>query len=205
MTEELVSPQENLVEEMQLDQVATSLEQVEPDVNLQQEPKEEHVPLNKFIKERKKRQELEQALEYERKQRQSVQAEDTSMYESATKHDLGTTSQEIIRVVEERQWIKQNPEKYDQLNLYLEDFLKQRPHLSEAIKFAPNRWEEAYTLMNALTPKQQAQIKKELPKREAPNSPGSVPKSAGINEAVDVMFMSDADYQSWRQSKKAKR
>ncbi len=195
--EEVVSPQEiaqDVVQDMQADQhePAPAQEMVE---------QEERVPLSKYIKERRRRQELEQEIALAR---QKPKEDDSSMYETASKHDLNMTQQEIIRVVEERQWIKNNPEKHDRLTQNLEEFLRQRPHLAEAIKHAPNRWEEAYTLMEALTPRQ-APIKKEQMKKQAPNAPTTVPKGASVNEAVDVMNMSDAEYQAWRASKKKRR
>jgi hypothetical protein len=201
--EEVVSPHEEaaeVVSDMQLDQQAEAPQEI-----IDEQPREDHVPLSKFIKERKKRQELEQR--YQELAKAQSQKEDTSMYETATKQDLGQTQHEIIRVVEERQWIKSNPEKYERLQANLSDFLEQRPHLAEAIKHSPNRWEEAYTLMEALTPKaQQAQRSaKEQPRKAAPNAPTSVPKSAGISEATDVMNMSDAEYFAWRKSKQSKR
>ena len=200
--EELVSPHEEaaeVVSDMQLDHQEDAQQEI-----IEEQPKEDHVPLSKFIKERKKRQELEQR--YQELSKAQSQKEDTSMYESATKQDLGQTQNEIIRVVEERAWIKSNPEKYQRLEVHLQDFLEQRPHLAEAIKHSPNRWEEAYTLMDALTQKQtQSQARKEPVRKVAPNAPTSVPKSAGISEATDVMNMNDAEYFAWRKSKQAKR
>ena len=57
-------------------------------------------------------------------------------------------------------------------------------------------------LMEALTPKQQAALKPQSAKREAPGSPVGVPKAAGVNQAVDLMAMSDSEYTAWRASKK---
>tara|TARA_R110000868_G_scaffold345559_3_gene606695 strand:- start:2824 stop:3435 length:612 start_codon:yes stop_codon:yes gene_type:complete len=199
--EEVVSPHEEVAEvvtEMQEDHGVESGQ-------AEQAPREEHVPLSKFIRERKKRQDLEQ--KYQELSKQQSQKEDTSMYETATKQDLGHTQSEIIRVVEERQWIKSNPEKYERLEANLSDFLEQRPHLAEAIKHSPNRWEEAYTLMDALTPKQQPQQRfaNNQAKKAAPNAPTSVPKSAGISQVEDVMDMTDAEYRAYRMSKSKKR
>lgn len=179
------------------------------------EPKEthepKHVPLSALQKERKKRQELEQELQWERSRAmqmapQAPVEEDNSKYESATREDLSKAQLEAVRIVEEKLWIKQNPEKYEKVNEYLPDFLKQRPNLATAIGAASNRYEEAYTLMEALTPKQQAQIKPSVPKKaQAPNAPTSVPKAAALNEAVDVMTMSDAEFSKWRQAQKRRR
>lgn len=198
--EDVVSPQEEVsevVSEMQEDHGVEAGQ-------AEQAPREDHVPLSKFIRERKKRQDLEQR--YQELASKQTQREDTSMYETATKQDLGQTQNEIIRVVEERQWIKSNPEKYEKLEANLQDFLEQKPHLAEAIRHSPNRWEEAYALMEALSPKQQPQtIKKETVRKVAPNAPTSVPKSAGIKEAEDIMNMSDTEYFAWRKSKKSGR
>jgi hypothetical protein len=129
-----------------------------------------------------------------------------SKYETATREDLSKTQAEAVRTVEERLWIRQNPDKFHEVNENLQEFLKQRPNLASAIGSSPNRWEEAYTLMTALSPKQQQQFKKPVPvKKEAPNSPASVPKAASMNEAVDVMNMSDQEFSAWRQAQKKRR
>jgi hypothetical protein len=198
--EEVATPHEiaqDVVQDMQADQ-QEAVSAPEP------VHEEERVPLTKYIKERRRRQELEQEIALARQQRQPVE-DDSARYETVSKHDLSMTQNEIIRVVEERQWIKNNPEKHDRLTAELEDFLRQRPHLAEAIKHAPNRWEEAYTLMEALSPRQQAMMKKEPNRKQAPHAPTSVPKSAAINQAVDVMNMTDAEFNAWRASKKRRR
>lgn len=168
------------------------------------------VPLSALQKERKKRQELELELQWERKRMQQAPItepeEDNSSYESATKADLRTSQDEAIRVIEERMWIRNNPEKYEEINEFLPKFLKQRPNLALAINSASNRYEEAHLLMNALTPKQQQSvIKSAIPKKIAPNSPNSVPKAAALNESIDVMNMSDAEFSTWRQGKRRSR
>jgi hypothetical protein len=117
----------------------------------------------------------------------------------------------MLRVVEEKLWIKANPEKYERVNEFLPKFLKQRPNLASAINLAANRYEEAYELMDKLSPKQEQQIRRassQTPpqiKKEAPNSPGSIPKGAALDAAVDVMTMSDKEFAEWRQSKKQRR
>jgi hypothetical protein len=131
--------------------------------------------------------------------------EDNSKYESATREDLSKAQMEAVRIIEEKLWIKQNPEKYEKVNEYLPEFLNQRPNLAPAIGAASNRYEEAFVLMEALSPKQQSQLKPTTPKRVAPNAPTSIPKAAAMNEAVDVMTMNDADFNKWRQSQKRRR
>lgn len=179
------------------------------------------VPLLALQKERKKRQELEhEKIRYEtenrmlreQSQRKPVEEpiDDSSQYESTTRKELKTglsqTKEEILREMEERIWVRANPEKFEKAHDNLENFLKQRPNLRDAIASAPNRWEEAYTLMEALSPKQQAQLKTpQAPKREAPGNPSGVPKAASINAAVDVMQMSDKEYAEWRQAQKRRR
>lgn len=183
------------------------VEQEEPSEQ-PQEREEQKVPLSALQKMRKRAQEAELKAQWlQEQQAKAYQApvqkeEDTSHYESATRGDLIRSQEEAVRIVEEKLWIRNNPEKYERINEYLPNFLKQRPNLASAINEAPNRYEEAYTLMDALTPKQQSQLKAQQPRKEAPNAPGGVPKSAALNEAVDVMNMSDAEYQTWRQSKR---
>ena len=205
--EDTVEPQEDQVEQVeQLDAV----ESVQDESHVSEE-KQTHVPLSALQKERKKRQELEQELQWERRRMQLAPPppppeEDNSKYESATREDLSKSQNEAVRIIEEKLWIKQNPEKYEQINEYLPQFLKQRPNLATAINDAQNRYEEAYTLMEALSPKQQQKFKApQSPKKEAPGAPTSVPKGAALNQAVDVMTMSDKEFSDWRQSQKRRR
>lgn len=202
---------EDTVEPQVFEQV--DLEQEVPEENMAPEPiedRETKVPLSALQKERKKRQELEQELQWERKRQQMAppppQEEDNSRYESATREELARAQEESLRIFEERQWIKNNPEKFEKVNEHLPQFLKQRPNLASAINTSVNRYEEAYTLMEALTPKQQQQLRTApTPKKEAPGAPTSIPKSAALNQTVDVMSMSDSEFTVWRNSQKKRR
>jgi hypothetical protein len=211
MDEEAVEPQAEMIEQI--------MDQHEADTNVQEDndqaerPDKTMVPLSALQKLREKKKELELELQWER-QRNAQQAQapakppedDNSRYESATREDLSRAQQESLRIMEERLWIKQNPEKYEKVNEYLPQFLKQRPNLASAITQASNRYEEAYELMDKLTPKQQQQLAKApIPKKEAPNAPGGVPKAAMLNEAVDVMSMNDTEFAAWRATKRKRR
>jgi hypothetical protein len=164
---------------------------------------------------RDKKREIELELQWEKQERMRLQQqpqaqkppeEDNSRFESATREELRNSQEEAVRIIEERLWIKQNPEKYERVKDQLPQFLKQRPNLVSAINQATNRYEEAHTLMDALTPKQQQQlVKAATPKKEAPNAPGGVPKAAALNDAVDVMSMTDSEFAAWRNAKKRKR
>jgi hypothetical protein len=215
MEEDAVEPQAEPIEEI--------VEQAMPE----QEAPEEHepvekpdktmIPLSVAQKLREKKKELELELQWEKQERQRLlqerqsaaqkpPEEDNSRFESATREDLSKSQEEIVRIVEEKRWIKENPEKYEKVNEYLPKFLKQRPNLASAIDQATNRYEEAYTLMEALTPKQQKELKAAVSqKKEAPNSPNSIPKAAALNEAVDLMNMSDSEFAAWRATKKKRR
>lgn len=208
MNEEAVEPQE-LAEPQ--DPIMDHVEQVQEDHEAVQESKPEKtmIPLSVAQKLREQKRELELELQWERQRnaqaaQKAPQEEDNSRYESATKEDLSRAQEEAIRAIEERLWIKQNPEKYERINQDLANFLKQRPNLAAAINQATNRYEEAYTLMDALTMKQQMLLRKEAPavKKPAPNAPGGIPKAAAMNEAVDVMNMSDSEFAAWRKSQK---
>lgn len=181
-------------------------------------PKKTMIPLSVAQKLREKNREVELELQWEKQERLRLQEqvtssaqpkiEDNSRYESATREDLSKSQQEIVRIVEEKQWIKNNPEKYEIVNEFLPKFLKQRPNLTSAINQATNRYEEAYTLIDALSPKQQKQLSKVenlTAKKEAPNAPGGVPKAAALNQAVDIMKMNDTEYRAWRNSQKKSR
>jgi hypothetical protein len=212
MDEEAVEPQAELIEQV--------MDEAQADVHVQEgndqaeRPDKTMVPLSALQKLREKKKELELELQWERQRNAQAQAQapkppedDNSRYESATREDLSRSRDETVRDIEERLWVRQNPEKKQKIDEYLPTFLKQRPNLALAINQAPNRYEEAYTLMEALTPKQQTQLKKDSspPKKEAPNAPGGVPKAAALNEVADVMNMSDAEFYAWRQSKKKRR
>jgi hypothetical protein len=176
------------------------------------------IPLSVAQKLREKKRELELELQWERQERQKMMQvakpveEDNSRYESATREDLMNSNAQVqaqaIRAIEEKLWIKQNPDKHERVQEELAIFLKQRPNLARAIDEASNRYEEAYTLMEALTPKQQIQLKKDATparKQQAPNSPGSIPKAAALNDAIDLMNMSDKEFMDWRKSKQKRR
>ena len=218
--EEAVEPQAEPIEQI--------MEQHEADTNAQEgneqqvedsQPEKTMVPLSVAQKLREKKKELELELQWERQERQrlmnSQQAapkppeDDSSRYESATREDLSRSQEEIVRIVEEKRWIKDNPEKYERVNEFLPQFLKQRPNLASAINLAANRYEEAYELMDKLSPKQEQAIRKasapQAPKKEAPHAPGGVPKAAAMNETVDVMKMSDKEFAEWRQAQKRRR
>jgi len=198
MEKEDTEPQE--MAEIEKVEAIEEVEKVEVEEQIKQ------VPLSALQKERKKRQEAEYELQIERqKQAQQTQNEDRS-YESATQEDLANSQKEAIRIIEERFWIKQNPEKYEKVKEYLPDFLKKRPNLATAINGATNRYDEAYILMEALTAKQQSNLKaSNLPKKDAPNGPGGVPKSSSLNQAIDVMSMSDNEFNAWRKEKQKRR
>jgi hypothetical protein len=211
MDEEAVEPQAEPIEQI--------MDEAQPDTNVQEgneqedKPEKTMIPLSVLQKLREKKRELELELQWERQRNaQQVQPqkpveEDNSRYESATREDLSRAQEESIRLIEEKMWVRQNPEKYEMINEQLPTFLKQRPNLALAINQSANRYEEAYTLMTALSPKQQTQLRKEAapPKKEAPNAPSGVPKAAALNEAVDVMGMSDSEFAAWRQAKKKHR
>ena len=112
----------------------------------------------------------------------------------------------MMRDAEEKTWIRQNQEKAEIVNEKLTNFLKQRPNLAAAIEAAPNRYEVAWELMDKLTPKQKAALSSQAAtKKDTPNSPSGVPKAAAMNQAVDVMNMSDSEFAVWRKSKRSRR
>ena len=170
-----------------------------------------HVPLSALQKERQKRKEYEERLRYyeelERQKQAQQQQEEEDPYEPLTKAEFGQSKSEITRNVLETLWVKDNPDKAAEVNEKLDEFLKQRPHLRYALNAVPNRYEEAWNLMEALTPREKKALmtNNEQPKKEAPASPSSVPKAAGMNQAVDVMSMTDQEFNAWRKSKKQRR
>ncbi len=176
----------------------------QPQETQEAQPEETMVPLHVVQKERKKRQESDQRVKFlEEQQAKAAEPEDDSRYESATKEDLGNSENAVIRKVEERIWARENPERYRKINEDLPAFLKLRPNLAPAIESATNRYEEAWELMTKLSPKQQ-QVAQQ-PKQDGPGSPSGVPKAAALSESVDLMQMSDEDFNTWRQEKRGRR
>jgi hypothetical protein len=173
---------------------------------------EHNVPLSALQKERRKRQDAEAELkmyrEHQLKQMQqpASQEDDDSQYEPVTKAELKKQQVQMMRDVEEKSWIRQNPEKAEAINEKLANFLKKRPNLAAAIEAAPNRYEEAWELMDKLSPRQKAALTSPPPtKKVTPNSPSGVPKAAAMNQAVDLMTMSDSEFVAWRNSKRTRR
>lgn len=207
-------PVQNEVEDVDVVEqtIVSEAEQPEAPSSVQEQPKEEHVPLSALQKERRKRQEIEQELRWHKEQAMRPKAAeqtsepDESHLEPATREELGKAELKILRSVEERSWIKQNPEKKAEIDDKLQEFLKQRPHLARAIEDAPNRYEEAWTLMDALTPKQKMNLRPAAPaKKDAPGNPTGMPKAAAMNQGIDVMSMNDTDFNAWRQSQRKRR
>lgn len=208
MSADTVSEQPEVVEQEVIQEpIPEAAEQQTPAVEeAQEQPKEDTVPLTALQKERKKRQEAEYELKYWREQQQAKPQEpDESLYEAATREDLGKAEAKIIQQVEERSWIRHNPERAEYVNENLTEFLKRKPHLALAIEKAPNRYEEAWELMNALTPKQREALKPSTPKRTAPGNPAAVPKATAMNESLDLGSMSDKEFNEWRASKRRRR
>lgn len=214
-TEDAVEPQVEPIEQIMDQHVDVDTNAHEDNDSVGQTEKT-MIPLSVAQKLREKKRELELELQWEKQERMRLQnsyapqrqvEEDNSRYESATREDLNKSQQEIVRIVEEKSWIKSNPEKYEMVNQNLPQFLKQRPNLASAIDQAVNRYEEAYLLMDALSAKQQKQLVKAAApvKKEAPNAPGGVPRAAAMNQAVDVMTMNDTEFSAWRNSQKKRR
>lgn len=185
-------------------------EEQHADAPVQEQIREENVPLAALQKERRKRQEVEQELRWHKDQMMAKKPEPDhesyeSLLEAATKEDLVKVKQQVIRDVQESTWIKANPEKVADINDKLSEFLKQRPNLASAIEAASNRYEEAWELMDKLSPKQKLALKAAPLKKDAPGNPASVPKAAAINQVLDFSSMSDSEFNAWRQSKQKRR
>lgn len=208
MSTDTVPVQNEVVDEA----IEQAIEPVQPEDSdsAQEQVQEERVPLSALQKERRKRQETERELQWHKEQMMAKRAEvqqepDESLYESATKEDLGKVRKQVLREVHESTWIKANPEKALEVHEKLEEFLKQRPNLTSAIEGAQNRYEEAWELMDKLSPKQKSALKAAPVRKDAPGNPAGVPKAAALNQSVDLMSMSDSEYNAWRQSQRKRR
>ena len=205
---------ETVQEENVTEQLDAVMDKVETAEEVQEEKQEEKVPLSALQKERRKRQEWEQRAKlYEMEKTQQLSAQkpaeedDSDQYEALTKAEYKKQNEQdknkTIRDVMEALWAKENPEKIQEVQDRLEYLIKNKPHLRLAIEAAPNRYEEAWTLLNALTPKQRIELKKiQAIKKAAPGSPAEVPKAAGMNESLNLMSMTDDEFNKWRRSKR---
>ena len=192
------------VVEQPIEQVAVQTEE-----SIEQS-REEMVPVSAIQKERRKRQEAEQERNWYREQmmqQKSAQPQepDYSQEETITRAELAKSKKEVVRQVQEESWIRANPEKVSEINEKLETFLKQRPNLAAAIESASNRYEEAWELMDKLSPRQKEALKPVAPKRDAPGNPAAVPKAASLNAVVDVMSMTDSEFNAWRNTQRKRR
>jgi len=215
MSTETVAVQEQVDNvEVNEEVVVDAVEQVSSrDEVVQEEVKEQTVPLSALQKERRKRQEAEIEARLYREQQQAYmnnqkqEEPDDSQYEPVTKADLDKDLSKrdlaLIRKIDENRWLRDNPEKAEVINRDLANFLKQRPNLVHAIDAASNRYEEAWELLDKLSPRQKVALKTNTTvRKEAPGSPSGIPKSASINQTVDFSNMSDKEFNEWRASKR---
>lgn len=201
--------QETVNPEPEAEQVIASETLAEQPNEAQEVAHEEEtmVPLHAVQKERRRRQEAELELKFYKEQQNKVaEPEDDSLYESATKEDLGKARSALKREIREENWTLANPEKFQRINDELPELLKLRPNLASAIESATNRYAEAWDLMTKLTPKQEKQLKAAAtPKAIAPGSPSGVPKAAAMSENVSLMQMSDAEFNAWRNQQRGRK
>lgn len=208
MTEENPNPQEQAGEVTAVQDEPAVVEEVQKEVVPEQETQEESeksVPLSALQKERKKRQSLQEKVDYyESLQKQTPQEEDYGKYESVTQEELGQRERKLERKIHEKSWSKEFPDRASYVASELEEFLTKRPNLALAIENSENRLEEAWELMTKLAPSKTKAVQ-QVTKRDAPQAPGTVPKAAALNEVVDVMGMSDAEFRDYRNSKRKRR
>ena len=209
-SEEVKEPQE-VVQEVVQEEAAPIEEETVASEPIVEEAKDKQVPLSALVKERKKRQEVEQEnkayreLNIKKLREEAAPEDDGSQYEPVTKADFKKEKFGMMQAVEENLWIKHNPEKAQIVNEKLTDFLNTKPHLKAALNQCVNRYEEAWDWLERYTEKPKAPVKQAPARREAPGSPSAVPKGAGLNQSIDVMGMNDTDFNVWRSSQRKRR
>ena len=204
---ETVPAQDEVLEQAVEEAQEQAQEEAQEQEQHEEEREEQNVPLHALQKERKKRQEAEQRLQWLEEQSKKPQEDPEDQYESVTRGDLSQVETAFLRKVEERSWVKSHPDRYEYVNDKLPELLKKKPNLAYAIASAENRYEEAWDLLKAFEKgSSNAPRANHAPaRRAAPNNPSAAPKAAGVNQAVDVMTMSDDEFQQWRQSKRKRR
>lgn len=193
--EETVNPQQEQVQEEA---------QVQNEQQVEEAQKEEQmVPLSALQKERKKRQEIEYRLQWEAEQRNKQPAEEyEDPYEQEEKQKLQAMETRIFQKLNETSWERDNPDKVEIINEKLPEFLKRKPHFIEALNRSPNRYEDAWMMMEGHI---EAPRRKSMPPPPpTPQSPAAVSKAAAMNQAMDVMKMSDKEFNEWRKSKRVR-
>ena len=211
--EEVKEPQEEIVQEVVQEEAAPVEEESSTFEPVAEEARDKQVPLSALVKERRKRQEVEQEnkayrdlnIKKLREEAAPAEEEDGSQYEPVTKADFKKEKFGMMQAMEENQWIKHNPEKAQIVNEKLTDFLNTKPHLKAALNQCVNRYEEAWDWLEKYTEKPKAPVKQSPVRREAPGSPSAVPKGAGLNQSIDLMGMNDSDFNAWRSSQRKRR
>ena len=175
------------------------------------------VPVSAVQHERKKRQQTEREkmmlqveLDYLRKQttqQAEPQEEDYTLDEPVTRKEdqqsWQSREQELVRKLEERIWSRENHEKKKFVDENLQEFLQTKPNLQSAIADSPNRYEEAYKLMVALSPHkpQSMQARERAPVAQ---SPQSVPKTSAASSGFNLMNLNDKEFNEWRRSQRSR-
>ena len=211
--EDTKEPQEELIQEVVQEEAAPAEEESATNEPIAEEAKDKQVPLSALVKERRKRQEVEQEnkayrdlnIKKLREEAAAAPEEEESQYEPVTKADFNKEKFGMMQAIEENQWIKHNPEKAKIVNEKLTDFLNTKPHLKAALNQCVNRYEEAWDWLEKYTEKPKAPVKQSPVRREAPGSPSAVPKGAGLNQSIDLMGMNDKDFNAWRSSQRKRR
>ena len=162
------------------------------------------VPLTALQKERRKRQQSDERIRYYERKLEEKESESDDSYESVTKKDLGSSHQKLKREISEELWISQNPHAMSMIDNELDILLEQKPHLTAAIASASNRYEVAYDFLKTYGNKSKSVLQSK-PKSNAPGSPGAVPKSAAMSDAVDLMKMDDTAFNAWRKERRTRR
>jgi len=173
------------------------------------ESRNESVPLKTFIKQKKRGQELEaqnrmlqEQMAQLMNQRQQAPQEDDSRYETLTKGDYDSQrnidKEEIKRDVREEEWKERNAREAIYVDEHLQELLEEKPHLAYAIANSKNRYQEAWDQLKGHGKVQTAEKREPVKEIEAPASPASRPKSAGVNQTIDVMGMTDKEFNEWR-------
>lgn len=229
-----VLPQEGNPQERNSQEPQETLSQeATPQETLSQETQphgDGNIPISALQRERKKKQEAElRAIKAEERAKlleegllERGQAHedlnDNDDEEFITRGDYKKREAEtvamIVRQSEEKSWIKNNPDKMEIIEEKFEEFLKQKPHFVSSLEKSNNRYEDAWHLLSSYyrvsdSKKQNATRmntqRADMPQNMAPQSPAGIPKSAGIDQAVNVMKMTDKEYDAWVGTKKRRR
>ena len=163
------------------------------------------VPLEALEAERRKRQSAEAERNWANEQAQSRQKQDEPQEEEDDEYTREITQKVELRLHQkqraqsETEWIANNPEAVERMKREWPQLKKRKPYLEQSVDNAPNRYARAWEILQDYTPPPQASSEADRRVEENKKVPGN---PAGAAKAVTPKNpgegMSRAEFSRWR-------